>query len=504
MLPSLQSQPFDILNIIATYLDSPKDLLSLALNGRQFYRVVCPTHLEFRYIRCDPHRISLWETISEHAEIAKRFRRIELYEEAESNGDDYPLLPWSWKPFIAQEFKYSSETMNPDTSIGGLVNSIGKLTNLLRFSWIFQRGVTAAQLNAFPAIFNALAVSCPSLREISVHISGGTGNNHALERDLKHLEHEFPSVKSISLKFKAFHISLRPLIVYLIVLTANRCPVLTDMYIGFRSPMPFDYAVLFAGTNWPFLRRLTLNIESPEVPNPLPEEVLAAYMRDFFSRHQHIECLDFGIRPSIPPGVLSVPGCPSLRSLRFYETSQPDPLRIVPRDLVHQLTYISVPEITKFLITYGKNSMPSLQGTGGRIYDGQIQLMTDVLPLASIEHLDFWLPMPDYGDLTGNIRIQELQVFYKLKYLAGFVMVPYADDIEDFPVELLSKLASIPSLKFVEVCQYDTRTRSLIEASTWIELDREYGEFVGFHPVEDLSRSIPSRIRGGFFEDLDP
>lgn len=119
------------------------------------------------------------------------------------------------------------------------------------------------------------------------------------------------------------------------------------------------------------------------------------HMKNFFGRNQSIECLYFGRRPTLLPGVLSVQSCPRLRSLLFYDHHY-DRVKVIPPDLARQLTYIAGPAIPKVLLTYGKGGMPFLQGAGGRVYDGELDTMADVLP--AIEHLDFWEPMGDYGE----------------------------------------------------------------------------------------------------------
>lgn len=100
--------------------------------------------------------------------------------------------------------------------------------------------------------------------------------------------------------------------------------------------------------------------------------------------------------------------------------------------------------------------------------------------------------------------MEQLRRFTNLKYLAGFVLVLRTDDTENFPIPLLVKLASVPSLQFVEICQYEPKTGSFRQSTRWVGLNRDAnGEFAGFFTIEHPKTTIPSTIRGGFFEDLD-
>lgn len=173
MVSSLQAQPFDILNLVVTFLDSPKDLLALSLTSRQFYRLTCPHHIDFRYIRCDPNRLSLWEALFKHGEISKRFRRIELYNEAGSVRGGRTVLPQSWEFYDVEEDLHQARAYNQN--IDPFINALGKMENLFRFSWVAEKGLTVPQRDAFPAIFSTLSAACPLLQEIEVNVRGDSG-----------------------------------------------------------------------------------------------------------------------------------------------------------------------------------------------------------------------------------------------------------------------------------------------------------------------------------------
>ncbi|KIJ50362.1 hypothetical protein M422DRAFT_100358, partial [Sphaerobolus stellatus SS14] len=68
----------DILEHLLSFIDSPKELLALALSSRSFYQLIIPYHLHLRHIRCDPLLVSLWSTLASKPAFARRVRRLEL------------------------------------------------------------------------------------------------------------------------------------------------------------------------------------------------------------------------------------------------------------------------------------------------------------------------------------------------------------------------------------------------------------------------------------------
>ncbi|KIJ50382.1 hypothetical protein M422DRAFT_98456, partial [Sphaerobolus stellatus SS14] len=61
---------------IVQNVDEPKDLLSLALTSKYIYKVIVPTHLEFRTIRCDAYREDVWKALVAKPNLTKGIRRL--------------------------------------------------------------------------------------------------------------------------------------------------------------------------------------------------------------------------------------------------------------------------------------------------------------------------------------------------------------------------------------------------------------------------------------------
>jgi hypothetical protein len=89
---SIANRPSEILDHICSFVDSPKDILSFALTSKEVCQLAIPDHIEFRHLRCDIRRISLWKKLAELPAVASRFVSLEVAVEV---GTDHrsPILP---------------------------------------------------------------------------------------------------------------------------------------------------------------------------------------------------------------------------------------------------------------------------------------------------------------------------------------------------------------------------------------------------------------------------
>jgi hypothetical protein len=183
MVKSLTDQPSDILDRIYAFVESPRDILSFALTSKQVYFQVIPDHIEFRHLRCDLRRISLWKKLSELPAVASRFLSLEVIIE---DGTDYgyPIFPTHSSLFADRDetedvlFNWSPEYWSDSDDDDGqgqqearkvvlakcmqaFVSALQCMSGLSRFHWL------VAQQQPSSAVFAALQ-KCPALKDVDI------------------------------------------------------------------------------------------------------------------------------------------------------------------------------------------------------------------------------------------------------------------------------------------------------------------------------------------------
>lgn len=167
--PSLQSSPFDVLDVILLHIERPGDLLQLALTNRFFYELIISTHMAFRVIRCDILRVSVWQYLAERPTLAARLRALELTWEEE---DPDTLIP--------SYLKLDSEPRGSDdltTVLPVFLDALKKMTGLRRFVILSSALTGSSALNGTPfswldftSICFGLGSWCPQLHSIDMEI----------------------------------------------------------------------------------------------------------------------------------------------------------------------------------------------------------------------------------------------------------------------------------------------------------------------------------------------
>lgn len=73
--------PEELLELILLSLQSPKDLLHLALTCNILFDKIIPSHLNYIDISTDLHNSTFWETLGSCPKLTKRLRRLEILDE---------------------------------------------------------------------------------------------------------------------------------------------------------------------------------------------------------------------------------------------------------------------------------------------------------------------------------------------------------------------------------------------------------------------------------------
>jgi len=136
----LQSQssgiriPLELFEAIILDVDSPGDLLSLALACRTLHTLIVPNHVDFRFIQCTPGRKKLWSFLGENPRYASRIREIKLINEFFAKpSPKVPTMFSDEEPEQGSRLNNWDQTLYPD--ISQLIPSLSKMVNLLKFSW---------------------------------------------------------------------------------------------------------------------------------------------------------------------------------------------------------------------------------------------------------------------------------------------------------------------------------------------------------------------------------
>jgi hypothetical protein len=186
-IQSLSDQPTDVLDHICAFVDRPKDILSFALTSRQIYQLAIPDHIEFRHLRCDIRRISLWEKLSELPAIASRFVSLEVIVEGgdfigraifptrskllvDRDETDDVLFDWNPKYFAfdaeqsqLDEYMQTQRTRQPTLAkcMQAFVGALQCMSGLTRFHWL------VAQMQPSSALFATLP-KCSALVDVDI------------------------------------------------------------------------------------------------------------------------------------------------------------------------------------------------------------------------------------------------------------------------------------------------------------------------------------------------
>jgi hypothetical protein len=184
---SLTDRPSDILDHIYAFVESPRDILSFALTSKQIYYQLIPDHIEFRHLRCDLRRISLWKKLSEFPAVASRFLSLEVIVEDGTNYG-HPIFPthsylfadrdetedvlfdWRRKYWTGSEdsedvddWQHEEEARKVVLAkcMQAFVSALRCMSGLSRFHWL------VAQQPLSSVVFAALQ-KCPALKDVDI------------------------------------------------------------------------------------------------------------------------------------------------------------------------------------------------------------------------------------------------------------------------------------------------------------------------------------------------
>ena len=87
---NISRQPTEILDSVAFFVDSKRDLLSLALTCQRMHSVVFPRHFDYRVIKAKVSSLRVWSHLIVHRGLARHVRRLEIMDERSLESEIVP------------------------------------------------------------------------------------------------------------------------------------------------------------------------------------------------------------------------------------------------------------------------------------------------------------------------------------------------------------------------------------------------------------------------------
>ncbi|KII91384.1 hypothetical protein PLICRDRAFT_38129 [Plicaturopsis crispa FD-325 SS-3] len=191
---TLTRQPAEILDAITFFVDSKRDLLSLALSCRRMHAIVCPRHMDYRVVRAKASNVAVWNHLIVHRSLARNVRVLEVLDERSTEA---PVVP---KGIVASDTDLEStddELTMHSKQERFLVSALGRMSALQSFTWSCNHSPISID-----DVWPTLLAKCASLATIDIRdnlvfnklIEAGEEDNATKRRSV------FPALKSVSLQ----------------------------------------------------------------------------------------------------------------------------------------------------------------------------------------------------------------------------------------------------------------------------------------------------------------
>jgi hypothetical protein len=174
---SIQDLPVEILEQIASEIESPLDLCSFGAS-RKLRSIVFPNHAQLRIIRC-PLLSSIWEKLSIHRSLAANVRVLEIQRATINWNHDFvdlPVVPAMFdEPGRPQAINEVNHAKRPSRLEADrvLVSALRHMTGLVSFQWSHTPSLINPDLE--DDVWTTLINYCPNLREVDVLDDVGLG-----------------------------------------------------------------------------------------------------------------------------------------------------------------------------------------------------------------------------------------------------------------------------------------------------------------------------------------
>jgi hypothetical protein len=158
---SLMSLARETLEEIVSYLDSHRNLISLALVSAAWKAIIIPRHSQYRVIRIREDMPHLWSHLAKRADLARTIKVVHLYEEHDfSSPQIYPTT-------LVEE-EHGSGEKEEEQKIKNVCQALRHMTALREFAWsLSANALPTTRPRHEDAIFRALS-RCRSLAHLAL------------------------------------------------------------------------------------------------------------------------------------------------------------------------------------------------------------------------------------------------------------------------------------------------------------------------------------------------
>ena len=191
-LPTFLTLAVEIIEHIVSFLDRPRDLLSLALTCKRTLRIIIPIHLQTRLIRCDIRRTFVWKLLGTLPPIiASHLVSVQIIDEPVLVQ---PLFLTLASDAILPVFLFHSSegypfTTNQTEAMEQLVTAIPLMPSLKSFH--MESTTTSVTSN----LIAALRDSCPNISDLRIRSNGFWHYNETLHKSVRFLDMSEQPVK---------------------------------------------------------------------------------------------------------------------------------------------------------------------------------------------------------------------------------------------------------------------------------------------------------------------
>ncbi|KIJ40698.1 hypothetical protein M422DRAFT_256393 [Sphaerobolus stellatus SS14] len=281
----LLSLPPELVEPIAADIDSPADLLNLALTCKALHDIIVPFHLHFRKLSISTSKtpLAFWYGIIVKSRLASCFRTVHVaHNKPDEQGDFYPSI------LVQEGEAYLARTGTFPQIRHVLRDAISRFTGLVKFNYTAWQWIPTSQ------ILWTLSTSCPLIQEVILRQIGDISTSNITPPEIQSSLVSFPSLQSLIVDFN--HIDNNDVVLCFEIFSVGRFPKLKALrlrkiYINPNKPGPPATAVLMNSATLPQLLELTLAVHSNFYSRDMTNEAKADMAYGFLARHPQLESL---------------------------------------------------------------------------------------------------------------------------------------------------------------------------------------------------------------------